>query len=799
VVFARQNLLADPPISRLDLISCRNVLIYLAPAAQRHVIATFHYALQPEGYLMLGRSESLVDFAQLFQFPGKQHQFYSKIASGTYTGIGLGFSYAEPRTHLAATLKPSGWGPETGVEEIAERIVLAEYAPAWILVNENLELLHSRGDTGSYLQFPTGRPTLAVLKIARESIRGALRKLLTNAKADRNLKNSATVKIGEGECTQNVRLEVRRISRPGSGGFFLVLFFIDDKDSAPASALVEAKAPERLQSIIDERDAANQELIAANEEIQSSNQELRSINEELETSKEELQSANEELNTVNDELQNRNLELSALSDDLSNLLTGTTIPIVMLDGELRIRRLTTAAEGLLNVRLRDIGRPLSDIRMSLSLDDVATVVRRVIATSTPENLEVQAGDGRWYMLRVRACQTTGNRVPGAVLFLMDIDQVRRAELAANIARESLQTPLLVLRDDLRVRMANPAFFEAYGLQRSDVENRFLYEIGGGAWKLPLLRTALERLSAHQAGVGDLELEQDSGEGKKTVLINARTVQRDGERQMLVAVEDITLQKQAEGILFAEREKLKDSVQTESIGRKQAETALHESEAALLQNRGELRALAASLLQSQGEERRRLSRELHDDLSQKVAKLQFDLETLEQQLPSDFKQWKTGLLSIRDEVGALSNDIRRIAYQLHPSSLDHLGLSVALRSLCHEFTQREKLQVKFAVRKVPGQIRPDIASSLYRVAQEALRNVAKHAGTAEVSLTLAGLPNRLSLNIRDHGAGFDARSVQGKGGLGLISMQERVRLVNGRFSLKTSPGRGVFIAIDVPLE
>jgi two-component system CheB/CheR fusion protein len=631
-------------------------------------------------------------------------------------------------------------------------------------------------------------------------------------------------------------LEVRRISRPEhSGECFVVLFSTVETDSA-ASSSVGATNPDmadlerlhdelaltsqRLQSIIDERDAANQDLTIANEEIQSSNQELQSINEELETSKEELQSTNEELNTVNEELHNRNRELRTLSDDLANLLTSTTIPIVMVDNELRIRRLTTAAEGLLNVRPSDIGRPVNEIRMGLSLDDIAPVVQGVIATLKAEDIEVRAGDGCWYVLRIRPCRTADDHIQGAVLFLMDIDRARRAQNAANIAREfaesvveSLQTPLLVLRSDLRVRLANPAFFHAYNLQPRDVENRFLYEIGGAAWDLPALRTALERVSAEQLPAEALELEQDVGLRKRTVLINARPVQRDGEKQILMAVEDVTVQKQAERILFEEQERLRRSVQagaaelaqtvqtlhTESIGRKQAETALHESEAALLQNRGELRALTANLLQSQGEERRRVSRELHDDLSQKMAKLQFDVETLEQQLPSEFQQWKTGLLSIRDEVGTLSNDIRRIAYQLHPSSLDHLGLSVALRSLCTEFAEREKLDVNFNARKVPKRIPPDIASSLYRVVQEALRNVVKHAGTTEVSLTLTGGAGQLSLTIRDNGAGFDARSVQGKGGLGLISMQERVRLVNGEFSVKSTPGHGVSITIHVPME
>ncbi len=839
IVFARHNLVLDPPFSRLDLISCRNVLIYLGSALQRRVIDTFHYALQPEGYLMLGRSESLVNFPELFSFPDKQHKFYSKKATGSYASmdlIGRGFAREEPRRIVSMQLGSGAHSSEAEIEKAAERIVLSEYAPAWIIVNENLELIHSRGDTSAYLQFPAGRPTFALLKIAKESVRGELRKLLTKARTDRSLKESSALRVKEDGKIRNIQLEVRRIPRPEhGGGCFVVLFSTAETDPTPASSMGVASPDtndferlhdelaltnQRLQSIIDERDAANQDLTIANEEIQSSNQELQSINEELETSKEELQLTNEELNTVNEELHNRNRELSTLSDDLANLLTSTTIPIVMVDNELLIRRLTTAAEGLLNVRPSDIGRPVGEIRLALSLEDIAPVVQRAIATLEAEDIEVRAGDGCWYVLRIRPCRTADNRIQGALLFLMDIDQARRAQLAANTAREfaesvveSLQTPLLVLRSDLRVRLANPAFFHAYNLQARDVENRLLYEISGAAWDRPVLRRALARVSAEQLPFESIELEQDIGSKKRIVLINARPVQRDGERQILMAVEDITTQKQAERILFEEQEGLRRSVQagaaelaqtvqtlhTESIGRMQAETALHESETALLQNRGELRALTASLLQSQGEERRRVSRELHDDLSQKMAKLQFDVETLEQLLPAEFQQWKTGLLSIRDEVGTLSNDIRRIAYQLHPSSLDHLGLSVALRSLCAEFAEREKLEVNFTARKVPKRIPPDIASSLYRVVQEALRNVVKHAGTTEVSLTLAGGPGQLSLTIRDNGTGFDARSVQGKGGLGLISMQERVRLVNGEFFVKSKPGHGVLITIHVPME
>jgi len=272
----------------------------------------------------------------------------------------------------------------------------------------------------------------------------------------------------------------------------------------------------------------------------------------------------------------------------------------------------------------------------------------------------------------------------------------------------------------------------------------------------------------------------------------RQVQPEGDNQILVAMDDITTQKRAEQMMLGEQERLKLSV-------KSGKSALHESESALLKSRDQLRALSAMLLHSQGEERRRISRELHDDLSQKMAKLQFDLERLAQRLPSDVKEVKKRLLIVRNGVEGLSNDVRRIAYSLHPAALDHLGLTVALRSYIRDFSEREKLPIVFIPRKVPVRISPDIASALYRIVQESLRNVARHAGKASVKIRLTGGTKRLSLSISDNGIGFDARSGQSKGGLGLISMQERTRLIDGDFSLETLPGRGVTIAVQVPLS
>jgi two-component system, chemotaxis family, CheB/CheR fusion protein len=557
---------------------------------------------------------------------------------------------------------------------------------------------------------------------------------------------------------------------------------------------------QRMQSLIDERDSANQELTSANEEIQSSNEELQSINEELETSKEELQSSNEELNTLNEELQNRNRELGHLSDDLTNLLSSTTIPIFMLDRELRIRRVTAASEQLFNIRSGDIGRPIGDIRMRLNIDDLGLLVRRVMETLNAEELELQDLDGCWHLLRIRPYRTADDRIEGSVLTLIDINQIRQTQIKADAARdfaesviEAVQTPLLVLHSDLRIRMANRAFCESYSLRPAGIGRRFFYEISGSRWNLPQLRTALERLVESREPVEGFEIEQEfPGSGKRSLLIHARCVQPDGENQILVAVEDITSHKRVEHLLINEQKQLKRSLESGT-------TALHESEAALLQSRNELRALAAKLLKTQAEERRRISRELHDDLSQKLAKLQFDAERLEQQIPPDLKEIKKRLLIHRDEVEMLSNDVRRIAYELHPSALDHLGLTVALRSYIREFTEREKIPVRFTPRKVPDKFSVEVASAFFRIAQESLHNIAKHAGKTSVSISLTGGPNRLSLCIRDNGIGFDALTVQNKGRLGLMGMQERARLVSGTFAIDTLPGRGTTISVQAPLN
>jgi len=352
-------------------------------------------------------------------------------------------------------------------------------------------------------------------------------------------------------------------------------------------------------------------------------------------------------------------------------------------------------------------------------------------------------------------------------------------------------PLLLLDSDLKVVVANDAFLAAYALQSAEVRNCMIENVGSGPWGIPEFKEAVQRLLSGKTAFAQIEcLEDRPGFGKRTVLISARRVPWQDGARILIAIRDITAQRRAEGLL----EKAK--ARTQKAARKSA-AALHESEDALRQSRAELRALTASLLHAQEEERRHVARELHDDVSQNVVKLQFDIEALEQALSPDRTSEKQVLLAVRDDAARLSNDLRRIAHMLHPSTLDNLGLAAALSGYATEFSGRTGIPVELTAVNVPETIPAGIASAFYRVTQEALRNIVRHSGAAS-SIRLTGENSRLTLAIHDNGPGFDRQAVRGQGGLGLVSMEERARLIGASFQLDSAPGEGVTITLSAPL-
>jgi signal transduction histidine kinase len=420
------------------------------------------------------------------------------------------------------------------------------------------------------------------------------------------------------------------------------------------------------------------------------------------------------------------------------------------------------------------------------------LLARVVGDLTPIELDVQDRGGAWYSMRIRPYRTEDNKIDGAVMVLYDVEQLKRSLQEVRQARdfsqaivETVPGPLVVLDAELRVIIANRAFYTTLKLHRQGTEGTILYELAGGQWNVPALREKLELALAENRSFVDLEMTADFPRaGKKILLLQGRRLDlgEDQRRILLLAVMDITAQRSMEEQMRTAQSSL--------------ESSLRESEEDLRQSRGELRALAARLLTTQEEERRRVSRELHDDLNQKLAMLEVDAERLGQQgLISP--EMRKDVRSLRDRVAEVSNDIRRVAYQLHPSVLDHLGLNVALRSYCAEFAKRDGLQVKFSGQEQKEPVPEQISLCLYRVTQESLRNVVKHASATSASVTLAAVDHRIHLCIRDNGVGFDT-AAKHKGGIGLLSMKERVRLVDGELTLKSKPGRGTRIDVWAPL-
>lgn len=526
-VFARQDLTKDPPFSRMDLITCRNLLIYLNPAIQQRIIPTFHYALKPNGVLVLGASETVGQFGDLFALLDKSQKVYTRKAALHR----LRFEFpagrvASPKAEGGKTgLSAGGLGFD--VQKEADRIVLARFAPASVVVNDSLEILHFRGKTGDYLEPASGTASLNLLKMAREGLLAGLQSALKEARAQNLPARQTGLKVKSNGGFKRVSLEVIPIkSTPNNRDrCFLVLFEDASAADAPAPAKAAAALPEtsetrhrslvsqvarlhqelaatrgHLQSIIEEREATNEELQSANEEIESSNEELQSTNEELETAKEEMQSTNEELTTLNEELQNRNAELNLVNSDLINLLNSVDIPIVILGSDLRIRRFTPTAEKVLKLIPTDVGRPFTDLRTNVLVPNLEQLILDALDRLTVKELEVQDREGRWHALRIRPYKNVENKIDGVVIALWDIDVVRRSAAEIQHARDyaaaitdSVTEPLLILEADLRVKQANRAFYRTFRTKPEDTENRFVYSLGNGAWKIPRLRPFLEAL------------------------------------------------------------------------------------------------------------------------------------------------------------------------------------------------------------------------------------------------------------------------------------------------------------------
>jgi two-component system CheB/CheR fusion protein len=602
-VFARQDLASDPPFSNLDLVSCRNVLIYLGESLQKKVMPIFHYSLNPAGFLLLGTSESTGKFSSLFTVVHKKSKIYAKKLTETRPT----FSFTPSSYPVAKAAQPPGVNEENSIDSFdlereTDQLILNRYAPASVLVNEEMKIVQVRGEIDFYLRVAAGMLDLNLLKMARVGLLVELRTAIYEAQTQNVTVRKERVSVESGGRSNTVNIEVMPFQpHTSTARYFLVVFQevlpvaasnfctlpsesgepgdLDPENELLRQALATANQEKtaalvHLQSLIKEQENLNQDLKVANEEILSSNEELQSTNEELETAKEEIQATNEELTTTNEELRSQYLEQSQLNNDLTNFFASINIPILMLANNLQIRRFTPTAQGIFNLIPTDVGRPFSDIRSTLNVPDLEQMILEVIDTLHTKEQEVQTLSGYWYNIRIRPYRTTENQIDGVVMVLIDIDALKRSAATLEDARnyaetivETVQTPLVALDADFRVNKANRSFYETFQVSSPETAKSSLFELGNGQWNIPQLRSILEDILVSDVQLHNFELEHLFEQiGQKTMLLNACKLEREEKALMLLlSIEDITERKQFE----IERSQL---LEQEQLARQQAETA-----------------------------------------------------------------------------------------------------------------------------------------------------------------------------------------------------------------------------------
>jgi two-component system, chemotaxis family, CheB/CheR fusion protein len=575
-VFAKQNLAEDPPFSQMNLVACRNLLIYLGPELQRRVIPLLHYALRPSGFLMLGSSESGAAFPELFAPVDKKHKIFVKKAVAGRLHYDFSVNRYTPETSFVPVPKEQSEPSfDLSQQHEADRLVLKSYAPPGVIINEEMEILQFRGSLGPYVEPASGKASLHLLKMARKELAPELRAAVNQAKKNHAPVKRKSVEFRRNGQTKAVNISVEPLGASGESGQYLVLF----ERTTPAVTLAKSvtgktrglniakgaqlrrklsAAEEHIRSLVESKEASDEEYQSANEEVLSANEELQSTNEELETSKEELQSTNEELNTVNDELQNRNVDLDRLNNDLHNLMSSTTLPVVMVDRGLRIRRMTAAAAKTFKILSSDIGRPISDIRADVNVPDLDKLLADVIESLAPKEVEVQDKEKRWYALQIRPYRTLDDKIDGAILVLSDIhaakqvsERIRKAQEFMEDILDTVREPLVVLDENLRVLYANPSFLSTFSAAREETVGESFYGVRNGQWNIAKLRDALKEVISKAIPVRDFEVEHTFPPlGTKTMLLNARRIE-DSHRDkpiLLLAMEDITERKRKEDAL-----------------------------------------------------------------------------------------------------------------------------------------------------------------------------------------------------------------------------------------------------------
>jgi two-component system CheB/CheR fusion protein len=563
IIFASQNVISDPPFLRLDLVSCRNLLIYLVPDAQRRLLLFFHYSLNPGGYLFLGNSETIGEFTDLFSVIDKKWKFFKRIGERVHLPLMAEYGTIAP---LVEATKAGEVKPKINIGQKVEKMLLDTYTPPCVIINENGDILYIHGRTGKYLEPAPGNVHFNIMDMARDGLRTELNIAIHRAAAQKKEVVFLDLNVKTNGSFQTIDLTVKPVREHDVMQGLLIVTFEDvtsPRPSKPVRSTSRSKqvkeqvtelqnelrsTKENLQATIEELQASNEELKSTNEEMQSANEELQSTNEELNASKEELQSLNEELVTLNAEHQANNEELSRTISDLNNVLSSTDIATIFLDNDLKIKGYTPAATRVINLIKTDIGRPVSDIVSNLEYEDLQRDLKEVLDTLVFKENEIKAKNGFWYLMRILPYRTIDDIIDGVVITFIDITERRRAEAMEQDARiyaesivDTVQDSLLVLDKDLRVITANESFYRTFQVSKEETLNKFIYDIGNSQWDIPRFRELLEEILPRDNQLKNFRVDHVfPGIGRKVMLLNARRIFQAGigTEKILLVIEEM---------------------------------------------------------------------------------------------------------------------------------------------------------------------------------------------------------------------------------------------------------------------
>jgi two-component system, chemotaxis family, CheB/CheR fusion protein len=549
LVFAVQDLILDPPYSRMDIISLRNVLIYLDSEVQKKVISNLHYALNKDGLLFLGTAETIGESTDLFAVIDRKWRIYRCINKDI-----------APLPHTLNTL--TGWelkpvkqpdsGPDQRVPVLPEHLLL-EALPPSVLIDQDYQVTFTHGNTGKYLQLPEGKPTNSILQMVNPRLRTALATALREASETKMLVVRLVSVSKEDEDGFSVKIEVLPISKP-SGTFVITFQDMPRPKKDPKNHAVEFGANnhdlelelrdtrETLRSTVEELETSNEELKTSNEEFQSTNEELQSANEELESSREELQSTNEELETINSEHQKKIEQLDMVNDDMNNLLNSTNVATLFLDEDLKILRFTPAMTSLFNFVETDKGRSIAHITSHLKIISLVQLAHKVLENLIPVEQTVETDNGKWFSMRIYPYRTTDNTIAGVVVSFIDINKERKALTYAQSIIDTIRESIMVLDERLKVVSVNKSFCKTFHVTRKNTEGQLIYKLGKGQWDVPELRKLLENILSKNEIFNDYKVEyRFPNIGPRVMLLNARRIHDElgSNQRILLAMEDIT--------------------------------------------------------------------------------------------------------------------------------------------------------------------------------------------------------------------------------------------------------------------